>query len=47
VPWLLYRKSGNRFWKQISVPLLLHGSSVLLYSFSQKLSLIKLTIPVL
>ncbi|GAA5933561.1 OPT family oligopeptide transporter [Sporobolomyces koalae] len=26
VPWLLYRRSGNRFWKQISVPLLLHGS---------------------
>ncbi|GAA5888097.1 hypothetical protein JCM16303_001503 [Sporobolomyces ruberrimus] len=26
VPWLLYRRSSNRFWKQISVPLLLHGS---------------------
>ncbi|GAA5958951.1 hypothetical protein JCM3765_000782 [Sporobolomyces pararoseus] len=26
VPWLLYRRSKNRFWKQISVPLLLHGS---------------------
>jgi len=27
VPWFLYRRSGNRFWKQISVPLLLHGVS--------------------
>ncbi|GAA5979168.1 hypothetical protein JCM5350_007089 [Sporobolomyces pararoseus] len=25
-PWMLYRRSKNRFWKQISVPLLLHGS---------------------
>ncbi|GAA5905962.1 OPT family oligopeptide transporter [Sporobolomyces salmoneus] len=26
IPWILYKRSGNKFWKQISVPLLLHGS---------------------
>ncbi|GAA5902069.1 hypothetical protein JCM8208_002466, partial [Rhodotorula glutinis] len=26
VPWLVYKRTGNKFWRQISVPLVLHGS---------------------
>lgn len=27
IPWYLYKRTGNRFWRQISVPLILHGVS--------------------
>ncbi|GAA5961932.1 hypothetical protein JCM21900_001152 [Sporobolomyces salmonicolor] len=26
VPWLIWKKTGRRFWKQVSIPLILHGS---------------------
>ncbi|BGP41555.1 hypothetical protein JCM10449v2_005546 [Rhodotorula kratochvilovae] len=26
VPWIIYKRTSNKFWKQISVPLVLHGS---------------------
>ncbi|SCZ87829.1 BZ3500_MvSof-1268-A1-R1_Chr2-3g05297 [Microbotryum saponariae] len=26
IPWILYKRTNNRFWKRISIPLILHGS---------------------
>ncbi|KAM0786339.1 hypothetical protein ACM66B_001811 [Microbotryomycetes sp. NB124-2] len=26
VPWLIYKRTGNRFWRRLSIPLVLHGS---------------------
>ncbi|KAK4050273.1 hypothetical protein OIV83_003594 [Microbotryomycetes sp. JL201] len=26
LPWFIYKRTGNRFWRRLSVPLVLHGS---------------------
>ncbi|KAK4051978.1 hypothetical protein OIO90_004508 [Microbotryomycetes sp. JL221] len=26
LPWFVYKKTGNRFWRRLSIPLILHGS---------------------
>jgi hypothetical protein len=34
IPYILYKKTGKKIWKQINVPLVLHGVCPPLFSFS-------------